>query len=118
MSKFKLKLNQMEMKTLGACCVYAARNAGRVECVAELAILETCERLWSRLRNIYRPDRDKYSLRLGVTEVHILTEVMLPLMQDQEEPLVRTIGYAFQEELRKQIEREVNIYNAMHHGNA
>ena len=43
---------------------------------------------------------------------------MIPIMKDQEEPLVRSIGYAMDEELRKQIEREVNIYNAMRYGDA
>ena len=118
MSKFKLKLNQMEMKTLGSCCVYAARNMGRVECVAGLAILETCERLWSRMRNMYRPDRDKYTLRLGAMEVHTLTATVLPAMRDMDEPIVRTMGYSFAEELRKQSEREINIYNAMRYGDA
>ena len=118
MSKFKIKLNQMEMKTLGSCCVYAARNAGRVECVAGLAILETCERLWSRMRNMYRPDRDKYTLRLGAMEVLTLTAIVLPAMRDMDEPIVRTMGYAFAEELRKQSEREINIYNAMRYGDA
>ena len=118
MSKFKIKLNQMEMKTLGSCCVYAARNMGRVECVAGLAILETCERLWSRLRNMYRPDRDKYTLRLGAMEVHTLTATVLPAMRDMDEPIVRTMSYAFAEELRKQSEREINIYNAMRYGDA
>lgn len=118
MARFKLKLNQMEMKTLGSCCVYAARNAGKVESVAGLAILETCERLWSRLRNMYRPDRDRYSIRLGAMEAHTLAATVLPAMREMDEPLVRTMGYAFSEELRKQIEREVNIYNAMRYGNA
>lgn len=116
--KFKLKLNQNEMRMLAAGCAVAAEYAYERKTVATLSVIEICERLWSRLRNMYRPDRDKYSLRLGATEVHILTEVILPIMQDQKEPLARTIGYAFQEELRKQIEREINIYNAMRYGDA
>ena len=120
--KFKLKLNRNELLMLAAGCEAAAKAAGCEDAAeyayerknaATLSVIETCERLWSRLRNMYRPDREKYSLRLGATEVHILTDVMLPLMQDLEEPLARAMGYAFQEELRKQIEREVNIYNAM-----
>lgn len=118
MSKFKLKLNQMEMKTLGSCCVYAARNTMIVKSVVGLAGVETCERLWSRMRNMYRPDRDKYTLRLGAMEVYTLTDVVLKTMRGMDEPLIRTMGYAFAEELRKQIEREINIYNAMNYGNA
>ena len=83
-----------------------------------LAMNETCERLWSRLRNMYRPDRDRYTVQLNAIEVTALTNVVTPLLREADNPGMRSIGYAMDEELRKQIEREVNIYNAMHHGNA
>lgn len=118
MVRFKLKMNQNELKAVAAACSATPQLIEKPKNAAALSVVETCERLWSRLRNIYRPDRDKYSIRLGATEVHILTEVMIPIMKDQEEPLVRSIGYAMDEELRKQIEREINIYNAMCYGDA
>ena len=113
MAKFKLKMNQNEMRVLGSCCIYTVRMCGKVDSISRIAVLETCERLWSRMRNMYRPDRDKYTITLSAMEVITLTGSVLPRMQDSEEPLLRTVGFTFGEELRKQCEREINIYNAM-----
>ena len=123
MSKFKIKLNQAEMKVVAGVCMSAAtgidaRMPQADQSVTLLAMTETCERLWSRLRNMYRPDRSHYTVQLNATEVMTLTNVVAPLLRDADDPGMRTIGYAMDEELRKQIEREVNIYNAMHHGDA
>ncbi len=118
MAKFKLKLNQDEMKAVGSCCVYAARSYGKAVSVDSLAILETCERMWSRLRNMYRPDREKYTVKLGAMEARVLTYTVLPAMRDSSEPYLHTVGYTLLDELRKQVEREVNIYNAMRYGDA
>lgn len=123
MSKFKLKLNQAEMKFIaGVCMAAAAGGDARMpqadQSVMILAMNETCERLWSRLRNMYRPDRDRYTVQLNAIEVTALTNVVTPLLREADNPGMRSIGYAMDEALRKQIEREVNIYNAMHHGNA
>ncbi len=57
-------------------------------------------------------------MQLNAIEVTALTNVVTPLMREADNPGMRSVGYAMDEELRKQIEREVNIYNAMHHGNA
>ena len=123
MSKFKLKLNQAEMKFIAG--VYMAAAAGgdarmpqADQSVMMLAMNETCERLWSRLRNMYRPDRDRYTVQLNAIEVTALTNVVTPLLREADNPGMRSFGYAMDEALRKQIEREVNIYNAMHHGKA
>lgn len=123
MSKFKIKLNQPEMKFIaGVCMAAAAGGDARMpqadQSVMMLAMNETCERLWSRLLNMYRPDRDRYTVQLNAIEVTALTNVVTPLMREADNPGMRSVGYAMDEELRKQIEREVNIYNAMHHGNA
>ncbi len=123
MSKFKIKLNQAEMKFIaGVCMAAAAGGDARMpqadQSVMILAMNETCERLWSRLRNMYRPDRDRYTVQLNAIEVTALTNVVTPLLREADNPGMRSIGYAMDEALRKQIEREVNIYNAMHHGNA
>ena len=122
MSKFKIKLNQAEMKFIAGVCMAAAaggdaRRPQADQRVMTLAMHETCERLWSRLRNMYRPDRDRYTVQLNAIEVTALTNVVTPLLREADNPGMRSIGYAMDEELRKQIEREVNIYNAMHHGN-
>ena len=122
MSKFKIKLNQAEMKFIAGVCMAAAtggdaRMPQADQSVMILAMNETCERLWSRLRNMYRPDRDRYTVQLNAIEVTALTNVVTPLLRGADNPGMRSIGYAMDEELRKQIEREVNIYNAMHHGN-
>ena len=123
MSKFKIKLNQAEMKFIaGVCMAAAAGGDARMpqadQSVMILAMNETCERLWSRLRNMYRPDRDRYTVQLNAIEVTALTNVVTPLLREADNPGMRSIGYAMDEELRKQIDWEVNIYNAMHHGNA
>jgi hypothetical protein len=123
MSKFKIKLNQPEMKFIAGVCMAVAAGGDAWmpqadQSVMMLAMNETCERLWSRLRNMYRPDRDRYTVQLNAIEVTALTNVVTPLMREADNPGMRSIGYAMDEELRKQIEREVNIYNAMHHGNA
>lgn len=117
MTRFKLKLNQNEMKALAGGCTLAARNIEKPGNAAELAMVETCERLWSRLRNIYRPDRDKYTIRLSAMEVHVLAYYVLTWLRNTNEPYLRTMGYNLQEELRKQEEREVNVFNAMRYGN-
>ena len=122
MAKFKLKFNQNEMKVVAGVCMAAsvggdARMPEAAQSVMMLAMNETCERLWSRLRNMYRPDRDRYTVQLNAIEVTTLTNVVTPLLKESDNPGMRSIGYAMDEELRKQIEREVNIYNAMHHGN-
>ena len=123
MSKFKIKLNQAEMKFIaGVCMAAAAGGDARMpqadQSVMILAMNETCERLWSRLRNMYRPDRDRYTVQLNAIEVTALTNVVTPLLREADNPGMRSIGYAMDEALRKQIEREVNIYNAMLYGDA
>lgn len=123
MSKFKIKLNQAEMKFIaGVCMAAAAGGDARMpqadQSVMILAMNETCERLWSRLRNMYRPDRDRYTVQLNAIEVTALTNVVTPLLREADNPGMRSIGYAMDEALRKQIEREVNIYNAMRYGDA
>lgn len=117
MAKFKLKINQNEMRALAVYCEVSAKSLMSVSALHQLIWVETCERLWSRMRNMFRPDRDKYTLRLNASEVETLTVFVLPEAQDSDDPFVRSMGFTMKEELEKQASREINIYNAMNYGN-
>ncbi len=116
MSRFKLKLTDDELRVVGSSCLYAVRRNGKVGHIATLALLETCERLWGRMRNMYRPDRESYTIRLSAEEVQALTQEVLPHIASYDEPFIRAIGTTIQEELVRQMDRELNIYNSMRYG--
>lgn len=116
MSRFKLKLTDDELRVVGSSCLYAVRRKGKVGHIATLALLETCERLWGRMRNIYRPDRNSYTIRLSAEEVLALTQEVLPHIIGYDEPYLRAIGSTLKEDLEKQVEREMSVYNSMRYG--
>jgi len=117
MTKFKLKINQNEMRALAVYCEVSAKGFRRIADLGELIDVETCDRLWSRMRNIFRPDRDKYTLRLNASEVATLRTLVLPEALLSEDSFVRSMAYAMKEELEKQVSREIMVFNAMHYGN-
>ena len=100
-------------------CEVSAKGFRRIADLGELIDVETCDRLWSRMRNIFRPDRDKYTLRLNASEV-------ATLRGDSSAAGSRIPGRFVCQEYRlrhgrgaeKQVSREIMIFNAMHYGNA
>ena len=116
MVKFKLKLNQNELKSVGTCCLYCMQQVHHVRTLQGLISVETCERLYLRMRNMYRPDKNEYTLRLNTAEVDAVVNHVVPVMEFSEEPFFNIVGCGIGEDLRKQIDRELTIFNAMHHG--
>ncbi len=112
MAKFKLRLNQNELKALGSSCMYAAREFKHVSEINELITVETCERLWNRVHNMYRPDVDKYTMRLSAVEAQTLMDFVFPVMQASEEIFFDLIAGAFSNELHHQLDREIHVLNA------
>lgn len=115
MVKFKLKLNQNEMKAVGTCSLYCMQQVHHAKTLQGLINAETCERLYLRMRNMYRPDKNEYTIRLNAVEVEAIVNYVVPVMEFSEEPFFNIVGCGIGEELRKQIDRELTIFNAMRH---
>ena len=117
MAKFKLKLNQNEIKLLAWCCMYAPGQAGKANGARDLAEQETCMKLAEKLLGMYRIDKTKYTLRLNTVETLVLSGQVAPRLQEAAEPLCRCMGDSIAEEMERQVDRELGVFNAMHHGN-
>jgi hypothetical protein len=111
MAKFKLKMNQTELKALGSNCMFATREIGRVSTINELIAIETCERLWTRMQNMYRPDVERYTLRLSVVELKTLLAWVFPVMRKSDEIFFDLLAQSFENELLFQLGREMHVIN-------
>ena len=116
MAKFKLKLNQNEIKLLAWCCMYAPGQAGKANGARDLAEQETCMKLAEKMLGMYRIDKPNYSLRLNTMETYLLATLIVPRLQNSDNPLCRCVGYLIAEDLGRQVIRELEVFNAMHHG--
>lgn len=83
-----------------------------------LVIYETLERLWSRMRNMYRPGRDRYTVQLNATEVDVLMTVVVPDLRNGDDPYITALANRIEDSLFNQVDKEINIYNSMRYGNA
>jgi hypothetical protein len=111
MAKFKLKMNQTELKALGSNCMFAAREIGRVSTINELIAIETCEKLWIRMQNMYRPDVERYTLRLSAVELKTLLAWVFPVMNKSDEMFFYMLAQSFGNELFSQLSREMHVIN-------
>lgn len=113
MAKFKVKLNDLEIRALAMTAANVGINGPKAESLQALMIFETLERLVSRIRNMYRPDLKKYCLRLNTTETQVVMEVLVPVMRSGDDPYMMTLGNRIEDSLFNQVNTEINIYNAM-----
>lgn len=113
MAKFKLKLNNLEIRALAMTAANVGINGPKAESLQALMIFETLERLVSRIRNMYRPDLNKYCLRLSSIETHVVMTVLVGVMRDGGDPYMASLGNRIDESLYNQVNTEINIYNAM-----
>lgn len=81
-----------------------------------LVIYETLERLWSRMRNMYRPGRDRYTVQLNATEVDVLMTVVVPDLRNGHDPYITALANRIEDSLFNQVDKEINIYNSMRYG--
>lgn len=116
MSKFKLKMNGMEMKAVAMVAANIGINGSGPRSLQELVIYETLERLWSRMRNMYRPGRDRYTVQLNATEVDVLMTVVVPDLRNGDDPYITALANRIEDSLFNQVDKEINIYNSMRYG--
>lgn len=112
-TKFKLKLNQNELKAIGAACECVVREYGDINDLTDLISVGTCEQLWTRLRNMYRPDLDKYTLLLSAAEVQVLLGIVSTVLNLGGEPFFAAVGSRIGLELNQQVDHELQAYKAM-----
>ena len=116
MNRFKIKLNGVEMQQLAMTAVNVAKYICPVGSVADLVLTESLERVWSRLRNMYRPDKDKYTVQLSAVETSVIYVHVVPFLVETDDPMAKSLGMRLEQDMFNQINRECNIYNAMTHG--
>ena len=115
MVKFKLKLNQNELKLLVSSCLYVPKEYGNADDLGMLSAQEMCIRMSSRLASMFRTDKQKYNIRLNATEAQVLYAFIVPCLQLSEEPWHRSVGYGVAKELDRQLNHEMSVFNAMYH---
>ena len=113
MAKFKVKLNDLEIRALAMTAANVGVKGPKAKSLTGLITYETLERLWSRMRNMYRPDLKKYCLRLNTTETQVVMEVLVPVMRSGDDPYMVALGNRIEDSLFNQVNTEINIYNAM-----
>lgn len=116
MSRFKLKMNGMEMKAVAMAAANIGIFGSGPGSLRGLVIYETLERLWSRMRNMYRPGRDRYTVQLNATEVDVMMSVVCQELRNGDDPYMTVLACKIEEALFNQVNNEINIYNAMRYG--
>ncbi|MBR3572845.1 MAG: hypothetical protein IKN99_06285 [Bacteroidales bacterium] len=116
MARFKLKLNGTEMKSLAMVAANIGIHGSGPRSLQGLVIYETLERLWSRMRNMYRIGRDNYTLQLNATETDTVMTVVCPQLRNADDPYMTVLACKIEEALFNQVNNEINIYNAMRYG--
>ena len=116
MNRFKAKMNGVEMKMLAMVTVNVARSINPVVNIQELVSVDVMERIWSRMRNMYRPDKDRYTVQFSSVEAMVITDYIVPAMMTSDDAVLMSFGSRIRQELYNQVNRECNIYNAMNYG--
>lgn len=116
MNRCKIKLNGMEMKVLAMSVANAGVASGSVTNLQELMRMESLERLWSRLRNMYRPNKEKFTVQLSASEAETLLHVVIPYAVNNCDGYVMSFCSRIEEQLRNQVNGVINIYNSMGYG--
>jgi len=116
MSRFKLKMNGMEMKAVAMVAANIGIHGSGPRSLQGLVIYETLERLWSRMRNMYRPGRERYTVQLNATETDTVMTVVCPQLRNADDPYMTVLACKIEEALFNQVNNEINIYNAMRYG--
>lgn len=116
MSRFKLKMNGMEMKAVAMVAANIGIHGSGPRSLQGLVIYETLERLWSRMRNMYRPGRERYTVQLNATEVDVMMSVLCQELRSGDDPLMTVLANRIEDSLFNQVNNELNIYNSMRYG--
>lgn len=116
MNRFKIKLSGVEMRVLAMTAVNVSKELCPVKDISDLVLTESLERIWSRLRNMYRPDMDRYTVQMSAVETSVTTDWIVPWLLSSDDPFMQSFGGRIQQELYNQINRECNVYNAMNYG--
>lgn len=111
-----MKLNDTEMKALAMTAANIGIHGSGARTLQGLIIYETLERLWSRMRNMYRPGRDSYTLQLNATETDTVMTVVCQHLFAVDDPFMTGLANRIHDSLYNQVNNEINIYNAMRYG--
>lgn len=115
MKRFKLKLDQNELKLLWSCCMRTIQTDGKAIGLIDLAAQETVLRLAERLDGMFRCDKQKYTLRLSTMEAYAVRCWFIPMLEEASEPWMQTAGYCIADELERQRNHEISVFNARYH---
>lgn len=110
--KIRLKLTGQDMQVLAQCVLEAGRKM-HISGLDSLLAATTLEGLFMRMYRMYAPNRDKFTLRLSLTETAVLTKFVLPQMMDEVGTLPFYVANPILEAINRRIDNEVNIYNSM-----
>lgn len=111
MSKFNIKLNGEEMKVLAGYVAVVGRRSRMIKSMEELVRMEVLEKIYERMKRMYRPDKDKYNLKLSAVETYALQKDVLTEMGFSSDPYIGSILFRLEEDLMNQSAREINVYN-------
>lgn len=116
-NRCKIKLNDLEIKSLGVILQDMHARSGMVSSIGDLIDREVYQLLFERMRNMYRPGKDKYTLQMNMAEVRVVLVYVLPYMINWGDALVMSLAMRMEQELDNQVNAEINIYNSMYYGN-
>lgn len=109
--RFKFRLSRNEMELVGSATKAYGMNEGPVRSLDDLIRMEQAGRIWRRLYNMYRPDRDRYTVCLSAMEAKILEHILEYVMCTG--AFGEAVALRLADELRRQKDRAVNVYNAL-----
>lgn len=110
--KIRLKLTGQDMQVLGQCVLMAGRRM-QITGLDSLLAATTLEDLFIRMHRQYAPGKEKFTLRLNLTEAAVLTKFVLPQMMSEAGTLPFYVATPIVEAIDHRIDSEVTIYNSM-----
>lgn len=113
MQRFKIKLNGIELQVVAMSVVNACVAVKRVEDIQTLMRMEALERLFNRMKNMYRPDKDRFTIQLNTFEAEALTTVVVPYVAINNDTYVVSLFHRLEESLFNQFSTAINIYNSI-----
>lgn len=110
--KIRLKLTGQDMQVLGQCVLMAGRKM-QISGLDSLLAATTLEDLFIRMHRQYASGKEKFTLRLSLTEAAALSKFVLPQMMAVAGTLPFYVANPIIEAIDHRIDNEVNIYNSM-----
>lgn len=111
MSRFKLRLSDVEMDVFGNCIAYVVKRSG-CSTIYELARCESLENVFNRMKRMYRPDKRKYTVRLSAIEASSMLDLMNETMNAKVSGSILAFITPIYQSLDNQVTNELNIYNS------